>query len=298
MEMEEMRDEAVAEDALAREAGDDLADDAHGGQNHDVDGGMRVEPEQMLEEQRIAAEFGIEDAEVQGAFDGDQNDGDGDDGRAENLDDAGGVVGPDEQRQARPGHARAAHAVDGDDEVQAGEDGGESGDEDGESGFDDFGVGEGGAEGRVEGPAGIDAAGEHAVQHHDAADDVEIPAQQVDAREGEILGADHHGHEEVAEHGGNRRDEEEEDHDHAVHGEKLVVGVGLDEVAGGGEQFEADEQREEAADEKEEGDGEQVEQRDALVVRGEEPRADTVVLIEIILALSLGTAWGSHYGFT
>jgi hypothetical protein len=62
-------DEVVAEDALAREAGDDFADHAHGGQNHDVDGGMRIEPEQMLKEERIAAEFGIEDAEVQSAFD-------------------------------------------------------------------------------------------------------------------------------------------------------------------------------------------------------------------------------------
>ena len=202
MAIEERRDKAVAEDALAREAGDDLADDAHRRQNHDVDGGMRVEPEQVLEEERIAAELGIEDAEVERRSSGHQHDGDGDDRRAENLDDAGGVVRPDEQRQARPGHARRAHAVDGDDEIQSGEDGGESGDEDGESGFDDFGVGEGGAEGRVEGPAGIDAAGQHAVQHHDAADDVEIPAQQVDAREGKILGADHHRDQEVAEHGG------------------------------------------------------------------------------------------------
>ena len=123
--------------------------------------------------------------------------------------------------------------------------------------------------GRVEGPAGVDAAGQHAVQHHDAADDVEIPAQQVDAREGEILGADHHGHEEIAEHGGNRRDEEEEDHHHAVHGEELVVGVGLHQVAGGSEQLEADEQGEEAADEKEERDRDQVEKRDALVVGGQ-----------------------------
>ena len=123
--------------------------------------------------------------------------------------------------------------MDGDDEIQSGEDGRESGDEDREAGLDDFGVGEGGAEGRVEGPAGIDAAGQHGVHHHDAADDVEIPAQQVDAREGEILRADHDRDEEIAEHRGDGRDQEEEDHDHAVHGEQLVVGVGLDQVAGG-----------------------------------------------------------------
>ena len=89
-------DEAVAEDALAREAGNDFGDDAHGGQNHDVDRGMRVEPEQVLKQERIAAEFGIEDAEVQSAFGDNQDESDGDDGRSENLDDAGGIVRPDE----------------------------------------------------------------------------------------------------------------------------------------------------------------------------------------------------------
>jgi hypothetical protein len=63
--MDENADKTVAEDALAREAGNDLGDDAHRRENHDVDGGMGIEPEQMLEEERIAAEFRIEDAKVQ-----------------------------------------------------------------------------------------------------------------------------------------------------------------------------------------------------------------------------------------
>ena len=50
------RDERVAEDVLAREAGDDLADHAHRRQDHDVDRRVRVEPEQVLEEHRVAAE--------------------------------------------------------------------------------------------------------------------------------------------------------------------------------------------------------------------------------------------------
>ena len=56
----------VAEDALAGEAGDDFADHAHAGQDHDVDGRVGVEPEQVLEQQRIAAEAGIEDADAAG----------------------------------------------------------------------------------------------------------------------------------------------------------------------------------------------------------------------------------------
>ena len=61
------RDEFVSEDSLARKSGDQFADDAHARQNHDVNGRMRIEPEHVLEEQRIAAERRIEDADVQDA---------------------------------------------------------------------------------------------------------------------------------------------------------------------------------------------------------------------------------------
>jgi hypothetical protein len=61
----EKRDRGVAEDALAAEGGDHLGDDAHAGQDHDVDGGVRVEPEQVLEEKRVAALGGIEDADAE-----------------------------------------------------------------------------------------------------------------------------------------------------------------------------------------------------------------------------------------
>ena len=67
--------------------------------------------------------------------------------------------------------------------------------------------------------------------------------------------------------------------------EELIVGVGLDQVAGGREQFETDEQREESANEKEERDRDQVEQRDALVVGGEQPGTDAVMLVQIIFPL-------------
>ena len=57
---------------LRENAGDELADHAHRRQDHDVDGRVRVEPEQVLEEHRVAAERGIEDAEVQRPLDRDQ----------------------------------------------------------------------------------------------------------------------------------------------------------------------------------------------------------------------------------
>ena len=58
-------DEPVAEDALVRGGGDQLADHAHRRQHHDVDGRVAVEPEQVLEQQRIAAERRVEDAEAE-----------------------------------------------------------------------------------------------------------------------------------------------------------------------------------------------------------------------------------------
>ena len=88
------RDERVAEDAFAREAGDHFADHAHAGQNHDVDRRMRVEPEHVLEQNRIAADGGIENADVEAALQADQHERDGDHRRAQHLNQAGGVVAP------------------------------------------------------------------------------------------------------------------------------------------------------------------------------------------------------------
>ncbi len=176
--------------------------------------------------------------------------------------------------------------MDGDDEVQSGEDRREAREEDSDDGGDDVGLEELGAEGRVERPAGIDAAVKDGVDHQQAADDKEVPAEQVDAREGEILGADHDRDKEVAQHGGHGGDEEEEDHHLAVHGEQLVIGIGLDEIARRGQQLQADEQRKNAADKEEESYRQQVEQRDALVVPGKEPRLDSVTCVQVALAFA------------
>src|ERR1051326_6626722 len=82
------RDERVAEDALARESRDELALDAHRGQDHDVDRRVRVKPEEMLEEHRIAAARRIEDAEIEDALQADEEQRDRDHRSAENKDDA------------------------------------------------------------------------------------------------------------------------------------------------------------------------------------------------------------------
>src|SRR5580693_4914777 len=72
-----------------------------------------------------------------------------------------------------------------------------------------------------------------------------------------------------------------------MHGEELVVGVGLHQVARGSKQFEADEQGEKASDKEEERYGEEIEEGDPFVIRGEQPGPDAIVLVQVILAFGL-----------
>src|ERR1035437_3660066 len=267
---------AIAEYGLTGKRADDFADHAHGGQHHDVHGRVRVEPEEVLEEHRVAAAGGVEDAEMQHALQEEQHDSDGQNRGAEHLNQAGGVVRPDEQGHAKPGHAGSAHAVDGDDEVQTDENGREARDEDAERSSDDVTVGVRGAVRRVEGPARIHAARQHGVQAEQTADHQQIPAQQVELGERQVARADHHGEEEVSQHGWNRRDQEKEDHHHAVHGQQLDIGLRTDQIALRRQQLHANQRGVGAADKEGQGDGGEVQQADALVVLGKEPRFEAV----------------------
>ncbi len=243
---------------------------------------MRIEPEHVLEQDRIAADGGIENADVEGPLQAHQRQRDRDHRRAENLDQRSGVVGPHEQRQPAPGHAGRAHFVHRDDEVQPGQDGRESGDEHADRGGDDERVRIRAAERRVERPAGVHAAQNDGGQSEGRASDVNVPAQQIDTRKGQVLGADHHRHEEISKRGWDGWYQEEEHHHDAVHGEELVVGIGIHQVALRGQQFDTDQAGEDPADEEHHGDRDDVEHGDAFMVFGEEPRLPAVFLVQVI----------------
>ena len=213
----------------------------------------------------------VEEAEMKHALEAGEQQGDGDDRSPEDKNDAGGVMSPNEKWQAKPGHPRRAHGVNGDDEIQARQDGGEAVDENSDHRRSYRGIGIDTAQRRVEGPAGVQAAGREGVENEAAAKQVDIPAQEIDLGEGEILGADHERYQEISQDRGNRRDQEEKDHRHAVHGEQLVVGFRRNQVAVRRQQVNADHGGERAADEKEEGHRREIQQRDALVIRGQQP---------------------------
>ena len=139
---------------------------------------MRVEPEQMLEQQRIAALRRIENADAGEAVERDEQERHREHGRRQHEDDRGRIERPQEQRQPVPGQPRRAQAMDGDDEVQSGQDRRKARDEHAGHRQHHMAVGIHRRERRVEGPAGVDAADEHGVERDAAAQHEQIPARR------------------------------------------------------------------------------------------------------------------------
>ena len=100
----------VRERVLLRERRDDLGDHAHRRQDHDVDRGVRVEPEQVLEQHRVTAERRIEHPHVERVIERDQDHRQPEHRGREHLDDAGRVQRPDEDRHAEPAAGPCAAA--------------------------------------------------------------------------------------------------------------------------------------------------------------------------------------------
>ena len=222
------RHEFVAENRFARKAGDDFRDDRHRRQNHDVNRGMRVEPEKMLEQNRIAAQLRVKNADGRthrgrDALDQQQQHRNRNDGRAQNLNQARRVMRPDEKRQAEPRQAGRAHFMNRDDEVQAGQNRTETGEEDSHHNPDNVAVCIHAAIRRVKSPTGIDAAVSQCPQRQTCTRNKKIPRQQVQLGKSEVFRTDHHRHQEIAEDGGNGRDQEEKHHDRAVRSEGAII---------------------------------------------------------------------------
>src|SRR6267154_1163650 len=189
--------------------------------------------------------------------------------------------------------------MDRDDEVQTRENGRKAGDENAERRRDDIRRRGDRAEWGVEGPARVDAAGDEGVEREEAAEDVDVPAREVQFRERKVLRADHDRDEKVAEHGRNDGNQEKEHHHHAVHREELVVRLIGDEVTGRRGQIEPDQHGERASNEEKHGHRGQVQQRDALVIAGQQPRLDAVALVQIVMRWTqqrrhvyLASTWG------
>ena len=62
------RDCGIAKDPLLGKAGHHFGDDSHARKDHDVYGGMGVEPEEMLKEERVASYRRVEDSDAEDAL--------------------------------------------------------------------------------------------------------------------------------------------------------------------------------------------------------------------------------------
>ena len=113
----------VAEQRLAGKRGHDVGDHPHRRQDHDVDGGVAVEPEEMLPEQRLATTgrlHGVvddiplrrEEPGPEGAIGQLHKPGGGEHGEGKGLQDGGDKHRPDRHRQAKHRHARSPHEDD------------------------------------------------------------------------------------------------------------------------------------------------------------------------------------------
>src|SRR4051812_30157974 len=85
-------DKGVTENYLSGKGRDQLTDNPHRGQDHDVDRGMRIKPEQMLKEDRVTPIGWIEDADMVKSLKRDEHKGNGDDWSTQHHDEAIGVV--------------------------------------------------------------------------------------------------------------------------------------------------------------------------------------------------------------
>ena len=86
--------EIVAEYPAPREAGNDFGHHPHRRQDHDVDGRMRIKPEQVLKENRVATIVGVEDRQSEPAFRDNEQQRNRQHGRRQHHDDRSGVDCP------------------------------------------------------------------------------------------------------------------------------------------------------------------------------------------------------------
>ena len=83
---------------------------------------MRIEPEHVLEKDRVATDGRIKNTNMRDAFDRKQQHRDRDDRRAEDHHETRRVMRPDKQRHSKPRHTRGPHRVNRDDKIQARQD--------------------------------------------------------------------------------------------------------------------------------------------------------------------------------
>ena len=151
----------ITEQLLARESGDDLRGDAEARQDQDVDLRMPEEPENMLEQDRVAAACCFKKAGAEMTVGEHHRDYSGQHRHHHDQQESRDQPGPDEQGHLHQGHTRRSQVENGDDDVDRPQYGRDAHHVNGENKKVGTGGAISGRQGRIKGPAEIGRATFH-----------------------------------------------------------------------------------------------------------------------------------------
>ena len=270
----------VAEDRLTREHRHHFADDPEEGQRDDIHLGVAEEPEQVLPQDHTAVGR-VVDVRPKAAVGGQAEQRRGQQREDQQHQDRRHQDVPGEDRHPEHRHTRCAHADHRGDHVDAAQDGAQPTDpepEDPQVAAHPGRVNRVG-ERRVRGPTEVGGTtrGDETTHRDQRAEQEQPEAQRIQARERHVGCADLQRKYQVGE-PEHDRGRVEQQHRRAVHGEQLVVLLVGQELQSGGDQFAADEQRHQPADEEEHEAGDAVHDADQLVIGGGDQLVDQVAL--------------------
>ena len=263
---------------------------------------MRVEPEQVLPEQNLAAPRRVEEVRPERPVEQEHPEGRGQDWRRHELQDGGDEQRPHRQRHSEEMHPGSAHVHDRGDVVHRPHDRRRPEDEhthDPEGlAQTDAGVLRVGAQWRVSRPAGGRGStlDEERRSHDGAARQRHPERQHVQLVKRHVPGSDHQRNQEIPEGAGQDRDDHQEDHDRSVHGEQGVVVRRVCRIPAlrkprrqrdlpiGEAELPADNHRQESAQDHEQQAHEQELNPDDLVVLGEDVfRDEGLLVVSVVL---------------
>ena len=178
--------ELVTKDALLTIRSDYFVDNAHRGENHDVNRRVRIEPEQVLEQNRISTNLRREDSKAKRTFNDDKRECDSHDRCAKHDNHAGRIHRPCKQRHLEPSHPWRTHLMNRHDEVQARKDGRESGYKRRHNRKCDIRVRVDTGVWSVKRPSGVNASTNDSCESHYQRRTVDVERQQVEPWEREV----------------------------------------------------------------------------------------------------------------
>ena len=193
---------------------------------------MSEEPEEVLPQHRLATAGRIEEMAAEPSVDEKHDQRRRERGVGAENEDARDQSHPDEERDARDSHARAAHQQDRHGQIDGADDRAGAVHRETDDVVIDARAGREGSLGErgVREPSGVGgASGEEAEIEHDPTRERQPEGQGVETRERDVARADHQRYEVVRE-THEKWDDRKQDHRDAVHGESLIEGFGIEKA--------------------------------------------------------------------